>query len=113
MPQNRLPELRCVLTHSTASRRCRRSLPRRPLARADWRPRQLVDFCEDTATCRHAAIARYFGDRQPAECDYACDVCKDRDAVARAKRDGLAAEEWVSTQRNSGSLFWGMGDYED
>ncbi|KAI5819414.1 P-loop containing nucleoside triphosphate hydrolase protein [Pyronema omphalodes] len=67
----------------------------------------LVQYCEDTSTCRHRAVSKYFGDTEPPVCDYACDVCKDRNSVAQAKRNGLAAEEWISTQRESGSLYNG------
>jgi superfamily II DNA helicase RecQ len=70
----------------------------------------LVNYCEDTNTCRHKAISRYFGDTEEPECDYACDVCKDRSSVAAAKRRGLVAEEWVSTQRerNAESFYGGL-----
>ncbi|KAF8252820.1 ATP-dependent DNA helicase [Wilcoxina mikolae CBS 423.85] len=73
---------------------------------------ELVNYCENTSTCRHDAISQYFGDVEPPECDFACDICKDRQSVVAAKRTGLAAEEWVSTQRESGSLYGGY-EYDD
>jgi bloom syndrome protein len=62
----------------------------------------LVEYCEDTGRCRHKAIARYFKDEGEVLCDYACDFCKDKPALARAKERGLASEEWCSTQREMG-----------
>lgn len=57
-------------------------------------------------------ISQYFGDVESPECDFACDICKDQQSVIAAKRTGLAAEEWVSTQRESGSLYGGY-EYDD
>ncbi|KAI5841304.1 P-loop containing nucleoside triphosphate hydrolase protein [Tricharina praecox] len=71
---------------------------------------ELVKYCENTSTCRHLAISRYFGDVEPPECDFACDICKDRNAVVSAKRNGLAAEEWVSTQRETNMDYYGGVD---
>ncbi|KAL3427654.1 RecQ family ATP-dependent DNA helicase [Phlyctema vagabunda] len=62
----------------------------------------LVDYCEDTNTCRHLAICKYFGEATIPECDYACDWHKDAKALKRAKTMGLQSEEWVSTQREQG-----------
>ncbi|NXU15153.1 RECQ5 helicase, partial [Pardalotus punctatus] len=41
----------------------------------------IVNFCEELG-CRHAAIARYFGDVTPA-CNKCCDFCKNPGAVKR------------------------------
>jgi RecQ family ATP-dependent DNA helicase len=62
----------------------------------------LVDYCEETNTCRHKMICKYFGESITPECDYACDWHKDAKALKQAKKDGLASEEWVSTQRDMG-----------
>ncbi|KAB5582480.1 P-loop containing nucleoside triphosphate hydrolase protein [Coniochaeta sp. 2T2.1] len=59
----------------------------------------LVNYCENTEGCRHAAITRYFGEKEVPQCDFACDVCKDPAEVRRRMRKGLVSEEWVSTQR--------------
>lgn len=34
-------------------------------------------------------------------CDFACDFCKDADDLRSRKAEGLASEEWVSSQRDS------------
>lgn len=74
---------------------------------------ELVKYCENTSTCRHVALSRYFGDPEPPECDFACDICKDQNAVVSAKRSGLAAEEWVSTQRETNRGYYGgLENYE-
>jgi RecQ family ATP-dependent DNA helicase len=62
----------------------------------------LVEYCEDTDNCRHQTICRYFGESILPECDYACDWHKDAEALKKAKMDGLASEESVSTQRDMG-----------
>ncbi|GAM87206.1 hypothetical protein ANO11243_052280 [Dothideomycetidae sp. 11243] len=64
--------------------------------------KKLVEYCEETRRCRHELIGRYFGDAGGMPCDFACDHCKDRDALARRKEGGLASEEWCSTQRQTG-----------
>lgn len=61
----------------------------------------LVDYCEDTSTCRHRTIAKYFMEQEVPMCDYACDICKDATAVKKAKMNTLANEEWVSSQKFS------------
>ncbi|KAF8474900.1 P-loop containing nucleoside triphosphate hydrolase protein [Kalaharituber pfeilii] len=63
----------------------------------------LVAYCEDTDHCRHQTICKYFGDQEEPRCDNACDYCKDKEALKKAKRLGLAEEEWVSTQREEGA----------
>ncbi|TKX23034.1 DEAD/DEAH box helicase-like protein 2 [Elsinoe australis] len=63
---------------------------------------KLVSYCEETRRCRHKLVSEYFGDQKGGECDWACDFCKDKDALARRKENGLASEEWCSTQRQTG-----------
>ncbi|KAF2150536.1 ATP-dependent DNA helicase-like protein recQ [Myriangium duriaei CBS 260.36] len=64
--------------------------------------KKLVEYCEETKKCRHELISKYFGDDGKAPCDWACDHCKDKDALGRRKEAGLASEEWCSTQRDTG-----------
>ncbi|KAK3941762.1 bloom syndrome protein [Diplogelasinospora grovesii] len=63
---------------------------------------RLVNYCEDTRTCRHAAITKYFGEAEVPDCDYACDWHKDPQELRERMQEGLASEEWVSTQRQEG-----------
>ncbi|RPB28475.1 ATP-dependent DNA helicase [Terfezia boudieri ATCC MYA-4762] len=63
----------------------------------------LISYCESTDICRHQAICDYFSDPEKPVCEWACDYCKDKDALKRAKMLGLAEEEWVSTQREVGA----------
>jgi len=62
----------------------------------------LVNYCEDTDTCRHQLICKYFGETITPVCDYACDWHKDVKALKKAKKNGLTSEDWVSTQRDMG-----------
>lgn len=62
----------------------------------------LVEYCEATDRCRHKLIAKYFADEEVPPCDFACDWCKDAEALVRRKERGLASEEWCSTQRDMG-----------
>ncbi|TVY64279.1 ATP-dependent DNA helicase Q5 [Lachnellula suecica] len=62
----------------------------------------LVKYCEDTDTCRHKMICKYFGEEEVPDCEYACDLHKDAKALKKAKNQGLKDEEWVSTQREMG-----------
>ncbi|EUC46861.1 hypothetical protein COCMIDRAFT_35589 [Bipolaris oryzae ATCC 44560] len=70
----------------------------------------LVGYCEATDKCRHKIIAKYFADEVPAPCDFACDWCKDAEALVRRKERGLASEEWCSTQRAEGR--YDVDEYE-
>lgn len=72
----------------------------------------LVDYCEDTNTCRHTLICKYFGETEIPECDYACDWHKDARALKKAKTNGLQSEEWVSTQRDLGCFDNGWEGYD-
>ena len=74
----------------------------------------LVKYCEGTSRCRHEFIREFFGEGVTAaggekSCDYACDYCKDPKGLKKRKKEGLASEEWVSTQRERG----GDSFYED
>lgn len=64
----------------------------------------LIAYCEDTETCRHEMITKYFGEVEKPNCEWACDICKDKGFVKRAKREGLKNEEWMNTQREQGNL---------
>ena len=67
---------------------------------------RLVAYCEQTARCRHAVISDFFGEQERPRCDFACDFCKEGEIGVRArKRDGLASEEWVSTQREREDFY--------
>ena len=68
----------------------------------------LVEYCEDIRTCRHAAVCKYFGETEVPACDFACDWHKDPEGLARRQGQGLADEEWVSTQQQEGAFeaFW-------
>lgn len=72
----------------------------------------LIEFCEDTDTCKHALICKYFGEKETPECDYACDWHKSASELKRAKMNGLASEEWVSTQRDTGQFNYGYEGYD-
>ncbi|CEJ82232.1 Putative Bloom syndrome protein [[Torrubiella] hemipterigena] len=64
----------------------------------------LAVYCENTSSCRHAEICQYFGEAAaPAACDYACDWHKDAENLKERFRQGLASEEWVSTQAMQGT----------
>lgn len=63
----------------------------------------LAFYCENTDSCRHAQICRYFGDTEVPDCDYACDWHKDPDELQRRFDKGLASEAWVSNQAQQGT----------
>ncbi|KAH0613204.1 uncharacterized protein H6S33_009584 [Morchella sextelata] len=66
----------------------------------------LVNYCEDISTCRHLAISKYFGEVKAPPCDFACDHCKDVDALRRANLRMLSDEERISTQREAGPFYY-------
>jgi RecQ family ATP-dependent DNA helicase len=70
----------------------------------------LVGYCEATDKCRHRLVAKYFADEEVPECDFACDWCKDAEALVKRKEGGLASEQWCSTQREQGR--YDVDDYE-
>jgi bloom syndrome protein len=72
----------------------------------------LVDYCEATNKCRHRTVAGYFADEDVPPCDFACDWCKDAEALVRRKEKGLASEEWCSTQREMGRYEGGYDEYD-
>ena len=62
--------------------------------------KRLVEYCEATGRCRHGLVAEYFGEEADAGvCDFACDYCKDGKGLKKRKKEGLASEEYVSTQQ--------------
>lgn len=65
---------------------------------------KLVEYCEDTSRCRHAFINQFFGGEEKEICDRACDFCKDARGLKRRKRQGLASEDWICTQRERGGF---------
>ncbi|KAF2430730.1 ATP-dependent DNA helicase [Tothia fuscella] len=67
----------------------------------------LIKYCENVGKCRHKLIGEYFGESEAPFCDYACDFCKDKVALRKAKEEGLASEEWCSTQRERGAYDTG------
>lgn len=69
---------------------------------------KLVSYCEEVGKCRHILISEFFHEPEPPGCDYACDFCKDPAGLRARKAQGLASEEWVSTQRERGD-FYGDG----
>ena len=72
--------------------------------------KQLTEYCENTSTCRHAMICRYFGETETPACDYACDWHKDPQGLKKRMARGLASEEFVSTQNGMGAYD---GYYDD
>lgn len=66
---------------------------------------RLVEYCEDITTCRHEAIAKYFGSDLHGVCNYACDFHRDQQGLERRKNAGLSSEEFCLTQRQSGALL--------
>jgi RecQ family ATP-dependent DNA helicase len=73
----------------------------------------LERYCEATDKCRHRMIAEYFADEEVPPCEYACDHCKDQKGLARRKRNELASEEWLSTQKQIGAYDdYDPHDYE-
>ncbi|KAM4060083.1 DEAD/DEAH box helicase [Hirsutella rhossiliensis] len=63
----------------------------------------LALYCENTDSCRHAEICKYFGEASVPECDFACDWHKDPQDLEMRFLRGLADEEWVSTQAMQGT----------
>lgn len=65
----------------------------------------LVKYCEETDRCRHVIIGEFFGEENVKPCDRACDFCMEGKALRKRKNDGLASEEWVSTQRERSDFY--------
>lgn len=64
----------------------------------------LAEYAESTEMCRHEMICKYFGEKDAPVCTWACDWHKSASALKQRKKDGLASEEWVSTQREMGAF---------
>ncbi|KAJ4150531.1 hypothetical protein LMH87_011277 [Akanthomyces muscarius] len=71
----------------------------------------LALYCENITSCRHAEICKYFGEITIPECDFACDFDKDAEDLGERFREGLASEEWVSTQAMQGTYDGYYDDY--
>ena len=104
---------RRVLTRSTAPGEVKK-LPgdrQSQLKQLEMREKSLkalMNYCESVGKCRHGMITEYFGEgAQAAICDFTCDYCKDPKGLKKRKEEGLAAEEWVSSQQ------WAANGYED
>jgi bloom syndrome protein len=77
----------------------------------------LIAYCENVGACRHALIAKYFGEGEgdaslappSVKCEWACDWHKDPEMLKRRKELGLADEEWCATQRETGAY----GEYDE
>jgi len=65
----------------------------------------LAKYCEQTDRCRHMAIGEFFGEKEVKACDRACDFCMEGEGLKKRKRDGLASEEWVSTQMERSDFY--------
>ncbi len=66
---------------------------------------KLVSYCEEVGRCRHLLISEFFEEEGRPICDFACDFCKDTKTLSEEKVGGLASEEWVGTQRESGAFY--------
>lgn len=65
----------------------------------------LVKYCEQADRCRHVIIGKFFGEKDVEPCKQGCDVCMEGLGLKKRKRDGLASEEWVSTQRQREDFY--------
>ena len=65
----------------------------------------LVKYCEQTDRCRHVIIGDFFGEEGVEPCKQGCDVCLEGPSLKNRKREGLASEEWVSTQRQREDFY--------
>lgn len=72
----------------------------------------LATYCENTDSCRHAEICKYFGETSAPDCDFACDWHKYSHDLETRFLKGLASEEWVSTQAVQGT-YDGYDHYQD
>ena len=68
----------------------------------------LVKYCERTDRCRHMIIGEFFGEEDVKPCSRACDYCMEGQGVEKRKRDELASEQWVSTQRERKDFYGDM-----
>ena len=65
----------------------------------------LVKYCEQTDRCRHVIIGEFFGEEGVEPCKQGCDVCLEGPGLKKRKREELASEEWVSTQRQREDFY--------
>ena len=65
----------------------------------------LVKYCEQTDRCRHVIIGDFFGEEGVEPCKHGCDMCLEGPGLKKRKREGLASEEWVSTQRQREDFY--------
>ncbi|KAM0803236.1 P-loop containing nucleoside triphosphate hydrolase protein [Usnea florida] len=65
----------------------------------------LVKYCESTDRCRRVIIGEFFGEEGIEACEQGCDVCMEGQGLKERKREGLASEEWVSTQRQREDFY--------
>lgn len=72
----------------------------------------LAGYAENTEKCKHQLICEYFGEIEVPNCPRACDYHKRPARLRRAKRDGLASEEWMSTQSRMGMFDTGYDEYD-
>ncbi|KFQ50841.1 ATP-dependent DNA helicase Q5, partial [Pelecanus crispus] len=71
----------------------------------------IVNFCEELG-CRHAAIAKYFGDVTPP-CNKCCDYCKNPGAVKRQLESlELCSNSWSKTCIGPTGSTWDSYDPE-
>ena len=65
----------------------------------------LIKYCEHTDRCRRVIIGEFFGEEGIEACEQGCDVCMEGQGLKKRKREGLASEEWVSTQRQREDFY--------
>ncbi|RKF64728.1 ATP-dependent DNA helicase Q5 [Golovinomyces cichoracearum] len=88
----------CIMYYSREDRdrainRINRDLNNESYMMARYKSLQaLVNYCEDTDTCRHHMITKYFGEIEVPQCDYACDWHKDVEALKKSKNRYLKCE---------------------
>lgn len=65
----------------------------------------LISYCEEVEKCRHQLISEFFEEKEVPVCDFACDICKDTNALLDRKREGLAIEDHISTHHDNWELL--------
>ena len=50
-------------------------------------------------------IGEFFGEKGVEPCKQGCDICMEGEGLKKRKREGLASEEWVSTQRQREDFY--------
>ena len=65
----------------------------------------LVRYCEQTDRCRHVIIGEFFGEKDVEPCEQGCDTCMEGQGLKKRKKEGIASEEWVSTQRQREDFY--------